>query len=83
MCVAVVYELLYTQVFRCEEVELCQAMEAFRVGGRRYRNSPSVCSDVDIGYDTPDDRVHRYTHTHTYTHLPKITSCLRHTFTIK
>ncbi|KAM7394869.1 hypothetical protein PAMP_021644 [Pampus punctatissimus] len=34
-------------------------MDAFRVGGRRYRNSPSVCSDVDIGYDTTEDRCHR------------------------
>ncbi|KAG7232677.1 hypothetical protein INR49_008231 [Caranx melampygus] len=53
---ALLYELLYTQVFGVEEAELCQAMETFRVGGRRYRNSPSVCSDVDIGYDTPEDR---------------------------
>lgn len=59
MCVAVLYELLYTQVFGVEEAELSQAMEAFRVGGRRYRNSPSVCSDVDVGYDTPEDRGQR------------------------
>ncbi|KAM9857045.1 putative bifunctional UDP-N-acetylglucosamine transferase and deubiquitinase ALG13 [Aulostomus maculatus] len=59
LCQSLVYELLYTQVFKCEEVELCQAMEATRVGGRRYRNSPSVCSDVDVGYDTPEDRGHR------------------------
>ncbi|XP_044200091.1 putative bifunctional UDP-N-acetylglucosamine transferase and deubiquitinase ALG13 isoform X1 [Thunnus albacares] len=58
LCQSVVYELLYTQVFGCEEAELCQAMDAFRVGGRRYRNSPSMCSDVDIGYDTPEDRGH-------------------------
>lgn len=54
------YELLYTQVFGLEEAELCQAMEAFKVGSRRYRNSPSVCSDADTSYDTPDDRGHRY-----------------------
>ncbi|XP_026215106.1 putative bifunctional UDP-N-acetylglucosamine transferase and deubiquitinase ALG13 isoform X2 [Anabas testudineus] len=59
LCQSVLYELLYTQVFGVEEVELCQTMEAFRVGGRRYRNSPSMCSDVDIGYDTPDDRGQR------------------------
>ncbi|XP_068455616.1 putative bifunctional UDP-N-acetylglucosamine transferase and deubiquitinase ALG13 isoform X2 [Clinocottus analis] len=59
VCAALFYELLYTQVFGFEEAELCQAMEAFRVGGRRYRNSPSVCSDVDFGYDTPEDRCHR------------------------
>ncbi|KAG7217977.1 hypothetical protein INR49_020725 [Caranx melampygus] len=56
LCQSLLYELLYTQVFGVEEAELCQAMETFRVGGRRYRNSPSVCSDVDIGYDTPEDR---------------------------
>ncbi|GAA6219430.1 putative bifunctional UDP-N-acetylglucosamine transferase and deubiquitinase ALG13 isoform X1 [Lates japonicus] len=59
LCQSLLYELLYTQVFGVEEAELCQAMEAFRVGGRRYRNSPSVCSDVDIGYDTPEDRGQR------------------------
>ncbi|XP_062294138.1 LOW QUALITY PROTEIN: putative bifunctional UDP-N-acetylglucosamine transferase and deubiquitinase ALG13 [Scomber scombrus] len=59
ICQSVVYEVLYSQVFGCEEAELCQAMDAFRVGVRRYRNSPSMCSDVDIGYDTPEDRGHR------------------------
>ncbi|KAI3352693.1 hypothetical protein L3Q82_020181 [Scortum barcoo] len=59
LCQSFLYELLYTQVFGLEEAELCQAMEAFRVGGRRYRNSPSMCSDIDIGYDTPEDRGHR------------------------
>ncbi|TNN30837.1 OTU domain-containing protein 4 [Liparis tanakae] len=59
LCQSLFYELLYTQVFGFEEAELCQAMEAFRVGGRRYRNSPSVCSDVDFGYDTPEDRCYR------------------------
>ncbi|XP_034444876.1 putative bifunctional UDP-N-acetylglucosamine transferase and deubiquitinase ALG13 isoform X2 [Hippoglossus hippoglossus] len=59
LCQAVLYELLYTQVFGVDEVELCQAMEASRVGGRCYRNSASVCSDVDIGYDTPEDRGQR------------------------
>ncbi|KAM8772294.1 putative bifunctional UDP-N-acetylglucosamine transferase and deubiquitinase ALG13 isoform 2-T2 [Acanthopagrus schlegelii] len=59
LCQSLLYELLYTQVFGVEEAELCQAMEAFRVGGRRYRNSPSMCSDIDIGYDTHEDRTHR------------------------
>ncbi|KAL6111255.1 alg13 [Pungitius sinensis] len=59
ICQSLFYELLYTQVFGFEEAELCQAMEAFRVGGRRYRNSPSVSSDVDFGYETPEDRCHR------------------------
>ncbi|KAM8878178.1 putative bifunctional UDP-N-acetylglucosamine transferase and deubiquitinase ALG13 isoform 3-T3 [Spinachia spinachia] len=59
ICQSLFYELLYTQVFGFEETELCQAMEAFRVGGRRYRNSPSVSSEVDFGYETPEDRCHR------------------------
>lgn len=49
-------------MFGLAEAELCQAMEAFRVGGRRYRNSQSMCSDIDVGYDTPEDRSQRYTH---------------------
>ncbi|XP_037830580.1 putative bifunctional UDP-N-acetylglucosamine transferase and deubiquitinase ALG13 [Kryptolebias marmoratus] len=59
LCQSLLYELLYTQVFGLEEAELFQATEAFRVGSRRYRNSPSVCSDVDVGYDVPEDRGHR------------------------
>ncbi|XP_068607357.1 putative bifunctional UDP-N-acetylglucosamine transferase and deubiquitinase ALG13 [Brachionichthys hirsutus] len=48
LCQSILYELLYTRVFGVEEAELCQAMESFRVGGRRYRNSPSMGSDIDI-----------------------------------
>uniref|UniRef100_A0A672ZXU3 ubiquitinyl hydrolase 1 n=1 Tax=Sphaeramia orbicularis TaxID=375764 RepID=A0A672ZXU3_9TELE len=59
LCQSLVYELLYTQVFGLEEAELCQAVEAFRVGGRRYRNSPSMCSDVDAGYDMPEEQGQR------------------------
>ncbi|XP_032419052.1 putative bifunctional UDP-N-acetylglucosamine transferase and deubiquitinase ALG13 [Xiphophorus hellerii] len=59
LCQSLLYELLYTQVFGVEGVELWQAMETFRAGGRRYRNSLSVCSDVDVGYDAPEDRLHR------------------------
>ncbi|XP_061627010.1 putative bifunctional UDP-N-acetylglucosamine transferase and deubiquitinase ALG13 isoform X2 [Phyllopteryx taeniolatus] len=59
LCQSIVYELLYTKVFSWEEAELSQAMESFRVGGRRYRNSPSASSDVDFGYDVPEDRGHR------------------------
>lgn len=87
VCVAVVYELLYTKVFGCEEAELSQAVEVFRVGGRRYRNSLSVCSDVDFGYDIPEDRGHRYARvparpractcrrTHAPTHRERVSSC--------
>ncbi|XP_058495765.1 putative bifunctional UDP-N-acetylglucosamine transferase and deubiquitinase ALG13 isoform X2 [Solea solea] len=59
LCQALLYELLYTQVFGVEEAELCQAMEASRIGGRCYRNSPSLSSDIDLGYDTPEDRGQR------------------------
>ncbi|XP_076028221.1 putative bifunctional UDP-N-acetylglucosamine transferase and deubiquitinase ALG13 [Genypterus blacodes] len=59
LCQSLLYELLYTQVFGLEEAELCQAMEAFWVGGRRYRNSPSACSDGDIGSDMPEERFRR------------------------
>ncbi|XP_036947935.1 putative bifunctional UDP-N-acetylglucosamine transferase and deubiquitinase ALG13 [Acanthopagrus latus] len=44
---SLLYELFYTRVFLSEETELCQAMEACRVGGQRYRHS------------TPEDQAHR------------------------
>nr|XP_046233849.1 putative bifunctional UDP-N-acetylglucosamine transferase and deubiquitinase ALG13 isoform X2 [Scatophagus argus] len=59
VCQSILYELLYAQVFGVEEAELSQATEAFKAGGRRYRNSLSMCSDIDIGCDTPEDRSHR------------------------
>ncbi|XP_061684635.1 putative bifunctional UDP-N-acetylglucosamine transferase and deubiquitinase ALG13 isoform X2 [Syngnathoides biaculeatus] len=59
LCQSVVYELLYTKVFGWEEAELSQAAESFRAGARRYRNSPSASSDVDFGYDIPEERGHR------------------------
>ncbi|KAK6305672.1 hypothetical protein J4Q44_G00244520 [Coregonus suidteri] len=55
LCQALLYELLYTQVLGVEEAEVQGALEGFRGGGRRYRNSLSVCSE-DAGYDTPEDR---------------------------
>ncbi|KAL0993892.1 hypothetical protein UPYG_G00115270 [Umbra pygmaea] len=55
LCQALLYELLYTQVLGVEEEELQGALEVFRGGGRRYRNSLSVCSE-DAVYDTPDER---------------------------
>lgn len=58
LCAALLYELLYIRVFGVEEAELSQAAEAFRLGGRRYRNSLSMCSDMDVGYETPE--AHRY-----------------------
>lgn len=55
---ALLYELLYIRVFGVEEAELSLASEAFRLGGRRYRNSLSMCSDMDGGYEMPE--THRY-----------------------
>ncbi|KAF4098258.1 putative bifunctional UDP-N-acetylglucosamine transferase and deubiquitinase ALG13 isoform X4 [Onychostoma macrolepis] len=58
ICQALLYELLYTHVLGVEEEELQVAMEGFKGGGRRYRNSQSMCSE-DAGYDTPEDRLQR------------------------
>uniref|UniRef100_A0A8C9V877 ubiquitinyl hydrolase 1 n=1 Tax=Scleropages formosus TaxID=113540 RepID=A0A8C9V877_SCLFO len=58
LCQALVYELLYCRVMGVEEGEVHSALESFRCGGRRYRNSASMCSE-DAGYDTPDDRSQR------------------------
>uniref|UniRef100_A0A673ZCQ7 ubiquitinyl hydrolase 1 n=1 Tax=Salmo trutta TaxID=8032 RepID=A0A673ZCQ7_SALTR len=55
LCQALLYELLYTQVLGVSEAEVQGALEGFHGGGRRYRNSLSVCSE-DAGYDTPEDR---------------------------
>uniref|UniRef100_A0A4W5K5Y7 UDP-N-acetylglucosamine transferase subunit ALG13 n=1 Tax=Hucho hucho TaxID=62062 RepID=A0A4W5K5Y7_9TELE len=55
LCQALLYELLYTQVLGVGETEVQGALEGFRGGGRRYRNSLSVCSE-DAGYGTPEDR---------------------------
>ncbi|XP_029910048.1 putative bifunctional UDP-N-acetylglucosamine transferase and deubiquitinase ALG13 isoform X2 [Myripristis murdjan] len=59
LCQSILYELLYTRVFGVDEADLHQSMDAFRVGGRRYRNSPSACSDGDMGYELPEDRSHK------------------------
>lgn len=58
VCQALLYELLYTRVLGVEEDELQTALEGFRGGGRRYRNSHSMCSE-DAGYDAPDERTQR------------------------
>lgn len=47
MVLALVYEVLYLGVFGVDESDLVQALEQIRVGGRRFRNSLSVCSDLD------------------------------------
>ncbi|XP_051733481.1 putative bifunctional UDP-N-acetylglucosamine transferase and deubiquitinase ALG13 isoform X9 [Ctenopharyngodon idella] len=58
VCQALLYELLYSRVLGVEEEELQMALEGFKGGGRRYRNSQSMCSE-DAGYDTPEDRPQR------------------------
>ncbi|XP_077052305.1 putative bifunctional UDP-N-acetylglucosamine transferase and deubiquitinase ALG13 isoform X3 [Siphateles boraxobius] len=58
LCQALLYELLYSRVLGVEEEELQVALEGFKGGGRRYRNSQSMCSE-DAGYDTPEDRPQR------------------------
>uniref|UniRef100_A0A8C1WD04 ubiquitinyl hydrolase 1 n=1 Tax=Cyprinus carpio TaxID=7962 RepID=A0A8C1WD04_CYPCA len=58
ICQALLYELLYTRVLGVEEEELQVVMEGFKGGGRRYRNSQSMCSE-DAGYDTPEDHPQR------------------------
>uniref|UniRef100_W5K557 ubiquitinyl hydrolase 1 n=1 Tax=Astyanax mexicanus TaxID=7994 RepID=W5K557_ASTMX len=55
ICQSLLYELLYTCVLGIEEEDLHMAVDGFRAGGRRYRNSLSVCSE-DGGYETPEDR---------------------------
>ncbi|KAJ8405808.1 hypothetical protein AAFF_G00312450 [Aldrovandia affinis] len=58
MCQSILYEMLYCQVFGIEEGEVQVALEGFRGGGRRYRNSLSVCSE-EAGYDPLEDRGQR------------------------
>ncbi|XP_048022686.1 putative bifunctional UDP-N-acetylglucosamine transferase and deubiquitinase ALG13 isoform X4 [Megalobrama amblycephala] len=58
VCQALLYEMLYSRVLGVEEEELQMALEGFKGGGRRYRNSQSMCSE-DAGYDTPEDRPQR------------------------
>nr|AAI33109.1 Otul protein [Danio rerio] len=58
VCQALLYELLYTRVLGVEDNEIQAALEGFKGGGRRYRNSHSMCSE-DASYDTPEDRSQR------------------------
>ncbi|XP_022522235.2 putative bifunctional UDP-N-acetylglucosamine transferase and deubiquitinase ALG13 [Astyanax mexicanus] len=73
ICQSLLYELLYTCVLGIEEEDLHMAVDGFRAGGRRYRNSLSVCSE-DGGYETPEDRGSRSAHAQTgiqgYVFLP-------------
>ncbi|KAG9259453.1 serine/threonine-protein kinase pim-3 [Astyanax mexicanus] len=73
ICQSLLYELLYTCVLGIEEEDLHMAVDGFRAGGRRYRNSLSMCSE-DGGYETPEDRGSRSAHAQTgiqgYVFLP-------------
>ncbi|XP_072295702.1 putative bifunctional UDP-N-acetylglucosamine transferase and deubiquitinase ALG13 isoform X2 [Eucyclogobius newberryi] len=57
LCQSLVFEVLYVGVFGLEEADLVQALDQFRVGGRRFRNSLSVCSDQDLNPDYDREEV--------------------------
>ncbi|KAJ0032900.1 hypothetical protein NQD34_000007 [Periophthalmus magnuspinnatus] len=45
LCQSLVFEVLYVGVLGLDQGDLVQALDQFRVGGRRFRNSLSVCSE--------------------------------------
>ncbi|XP_030064864.1 putative bifunctional UDP-N-acetylglucosamine transferase and deubiquitinase ALG13 isoform X1 [Microcaecilia unicolor] len=55
ICQAVLYETLYKGVFAVDEEELRSAVELFRSGTKKNRNSPSVGSE-DASYDSLPER---------------------------
>ncbi|XP_054851781.1 putative bifunctional UDP-N-acetylglucosamine transferase and deubiquitinase ALG13 [Eublepharis macularius] len=55
ICQAVLYEILYKNVFYVPEEELRTAVEMFRSGAKKNRNSASVGSE-DANFDCPVDR---------------------------
>uniref|UniRef100_H2ZXH5 ubiquitinyl hydrolase 1 n=1 Tax=Latimeria chalumnae TaxID=7897 RepID=H2ZXH5_LATCH len=55
LCQAVVYEILYQDVFKVEEEELRSAVELFRSSSKKNRNSTSIGSE-DANFDSPTDR---------------------------
>ncbi|XP_039622481.1 putative bifunctional UDP-N-acetylglucosamine transferase and deubiquitinase ALG13 isoform X1 [Polypterus senegalus] len=55
VCQALLYEILYKDVFGIEEEEIIYALEAFHTGGRRYRNSMSVGSE-DASFDACEEK---------------------------
>ncbi|MGH0181508.1 UNVERIFIED_CONTAM: hypothetical protein FKN15_007202 [Acipenser sinensis] len=56
---AVLYEVLYKDVFGIEEEEVHSALDVFHgSGGRRYRNSSSMCSE-DANFKTSDEKNHK------------------------
>ncbi|MGH0121032.1 UNVERIFIED_CONTAM: hypothetical protein FKN15_049407 [Acipenser sinensis] len=59
VCQAVLYEVLYKDVFGIEEEEIHSALDVFHgSGGRRYRNSSSMCSE-DANFKTSDEKNHK------------------------
>ncbi|XP_058845029.1 putative bifunctional UDP-N-acetylglucosamine transferase and deubiquitinase ALG13 isoform X2 [Acipenser ruthenus] len=59
VCQAVLYEVLYKDVFGIEEEEIHCALDVFHgSGGRRYRNSSSMCSE-DANFETSDEKNHK------------------------
>ncbi|XP_060548139.1 putative bifunctional UDP-N-acetylglucosamine transferase and deubiquitinase ALG13 [Pantherophis guttatus] len=58
ICQAVLYEILYKNVFKVDEEELKTALEMFRNGAKKNRNSASVGSE-DANFDCLPDRASR------------------------
>ncbi|XP_074864231.1 UDP-N-acetylglucosamine transferase subunit ALG13 [Carettochelys insculpta] len=60
VCQAVLYEILYKGVFNMDEEELRTAVEMFRSGAKKSRNSASVGSE-DANYDFLPEKVSKAT----------------------
>ncbi|KAM9537957.1 UDP-N-acetylglucosamine transferase subunit ALG13-like isoform 2-T2 [Guaruba guarouba] len=58
ICQAVLYEILYKDVFGMDEEELKSAVEAFRSGSKKNRNNVSVASE-DVNCDCLHEKVSR------------------------
>ncbi|KAM9227534.1 UDP-N-acetylglucosamine transferase subunit ALG13-like [Leptosomus discolor] len=58
VCQAVLYEILYKDVFGMDEEELRSAVEVFRSGSKKNRNSVSVGSE-DANFDCLHEKVSR------------------------
>ncbi|NXF44575.1 OTUD4 protein, partial [Oceanites oceanicus] len=58
ICQAVLYEILYKDVFGMDEEELRSAVEVFRSGSKKNRNSGSVGSE-DANFDCLHEKVSR------------------------
>lgn len=58
ICPAVLYEILYKDVFAMDEEELRSAIEMFRSGSKKNRNSGSVGSE-DVNFDCLHEKLPR------------------------